>query len=790
MVDLCRFTLTMFLLTTWAGCSPTRDNDGLVGIPGDSCAQDADCGPGLVCGAADQCALLGSPGTRGESDECTQDEDCRSGLLCNAAGRCDAQQRGGAGERCQANSSCQAPLLCNAEGACAATGSAGTAQELDACSVSEDCGLGLLCADGACTGLPKWSGADCSPPAEGPPRVLFKMSRGGTPANFFDAPFPNDARRPGGRVDWRGFPGLDAVAEPAQFVQRHIAALTEEGGAFGLNPAIIFRFSARLDYSSLTFGGDDATFIFVDITDKDGAGRRPRSRFFATTDRARYICHDWLGIRPSEGSPLEPYRTYAVFFRKGIKTDAGELIEQDTDLTALLGPISPEHPALSGAWQRYAGFRTWLGAAGIPAEDVVGATVFSTGNPRRLVERAFEAVDATDVAAVESITLCDGGTDSPCEGPDGRTCGDVNPLFSEVHFKLGLPNFLQGLPPYTEGGGTIAFKNGKPRLQRFESVCAAATVPRGDAPPEGWPVAIFMHDSGDHFRSFIDRGVAARLAQLGWAVVSYDGVLQGDRAGLEVPPTGAESAQVLDNPSRPIFARDHGLQAAMDARSLIRVVAETPVRAGAVNTRFNPAQIVLFAHGRGARAAVPALAYDPVASAGVLTSAGAGWVDMARLSRSPFNRGAALEIALADDKLNGMHPGLHLGQALLDPVDPMNFGPLLRQPPEGIPAKHLFMLQGVDDQRVPEATQNHLAIAARLPLVGEALGLDTALQSVEEGTARGNTRIGGKDITRAVKQYVTSEGDPADLAFESREAISDLNDFFESLQAGAPTIKP
>lgn len=774
-------------------CSPIRENDAVPAAAGEACSKDAHCGAGLVCAAGGVCSPVGEPGTADAGEACADDDGCRFGLLCNGAGRCARTRGGQAGSVCSGDSGCTTPLVCGHGGRCVSDGEPGTAAQDEACSLPDECRFGLTCTgENVCGPIPRWAGVACGEARDGgPPRIHFEIPRGRRTADFFRLPYPNDALARSGVVDLEGFPGLENAPEPAELVGRYVSAVDEARG-FGLNPAVIFRFSTNLDYSTLRFGGDRPTFAFVDITPGDeGLGRRPRSRFFATTDRARYICHNWLGIRPSEGSPLEPGHTYAVYFTRGIRDDRGELLDADTDFAALLTDTPPQHPALQQAWDAYAPFRNWLAAEGIPPGDVIGGTVFTTGDPRGVqTARIREAVHAAPVPTVGELTICDGGTDSPCEGGGTRTCGDLNEFFVEVHGRATLPNYLRGVPPYTDWGGDFENHRGQPRLQRQEPVCVAVTVPRGPMPPGGWPVVLYAHDAGGDFRSFVTNGLAARLARLGWAMISVDGVLHGDRFGVGAAPSVDEVLAVLEDPSRPGPYRDLALQAVADLYSMVRLLPDARVPTDGGTARFNAQNVVFFGHGRGGQAGALFLPYEPDVRAAVLAAAGGGMVDLLRLTRSPVSVAAELELALADAELNGMHPALHLMQTWLDPRDPMNFASLLRRPPEGVPGKHLFFIYGVDDPVTPPVTMNHLAAAMRLEQAGTPIDTLDAVPIVP-GAVSGNARINGQDFTHVLKQYAPGPGESGhDVAFENRGAIGDLNRFFSDLlEPGAPTFE-
>ena len=777
-------------------CSPIRDNEALLGDEGASCESDRECGPTLACATNGECAEVGDPGTAGPRDPCTSDESCRFGLVCNGVGRCDDSETGSLGDRCQGSSGCEAPLVCDHGGSCVKPDADGTAADGESCEDDANCAFNLVCtSELLCGPLPLWSGVECDgDPLDGPPRVVFEVPRGTDDTDFYRLPYPNNARLSGGRLDLERYPGIGAGEEPGRTVGRYASALAETSDGFGPNAAVLFRFSAAVDYDSLEFSGDDPTFAFVDVTPgSDARGRRPRSRFFATTDRERYICHNWLGIRPSEGSALEAGHTYAVYFRTGLATSDGTLLEADGDFSALLSRTPPSHPALSAAWRRYQPFRGWLNQEGIPVDEIIGGTVFTVGNPQRFAEAMVSAVDVAPEIALEQPTLCDGGTASPCDAGGERVCGDLNPFFAEIHAKVKLPNYLQGMPPYVDWGGAILWEGDRPRLQRQEEVCVSVTVPLIEQPGGGYPVALFAHDAGGHFRTQVTRGLSARLARLGWATVSFDGVLQGPRSGGDSAPDAAATVALLENLDNVVLQRDQGLQALADLFAMARAIEGARLRTDQGTARLNRDKLVFFGHGRGAHAGMAFTAYDPRSIGAVFANPAAGMLDYLRQLQTPVNVGAELEIAFADPDLNGMHPGLHLMQAWLDPRDPVNYGRFLRQPPDGVTAKHVFMLYGAADPITPAAPMAHFAVAGRLERVGVEIDELKAIREVETSPAKGNVRTRDGVRTQVMKQYAGGDDFSGhDVVFESQPAIGDLNDFFRGLiedDNGVPTIR-
>ncbi|MGK0358681.1 MAG: hypothetical protein ACI9U2_000973, partial [Bradymonadia bacterium] len=309
-----RFVIVFSLLASLAlGCSPLRDNDAVPQQVDEPCAELAECAAGLACAQDATCQAVGEPGTAGREEPCGADEDCRIEFVCGGAGRCARSRQGDIADICSSDASCAPELRCANSGRCARIGDPGTSAEGVDCENTDECGLGLICGGdgGICTAVPTWAGAACEP-VGGPARPLFEVPRGARETDFFRLPFPNDVLRIGNRINLRGHPGTEQRPEPGDAIGAVLAAQALNADGFGLNPAITFRFSRGVDFNSLVFGGDNKNFVFVDITpNNDRFDRLPRARFFATSNRSRYVCENWLGLRPVEGSPLDSGHTYA-----------------------------------------------------------------------------------------------------------------------------------------------------------------------------------------------------------------------------------------------------------------------------------------------------------------------------------------------------------------------------------------------------------------------------------------------------------------------------------------------
>ncbi|MFN3198691.1 MAG: alpha/beta hydrolase family protein [Bradymonadia bacterium] len=770
-------------------CNPIEENEARPQQLGEECGSTEACAGGLVCSARSICVAFGDPGSAGPGEACQGSSDCQIDLFCSGLGRCSPVRSGIQGDTCFGEDACRADLICNHESICATPGDEGTTPASGDCDADADCAYGLVCGvDAQCVPIPITPGVVCpeSDPTEAP-QMRFEVPRiQDAQGPFFALPFPNDVRQRDGQLDLWGYPS----PEGATLITPYADAVTFEGNGFGLNPAVILRFNTNIDFSTLTFGGDDATLVFVDVTpDAPSKGRRPRARFFATTSRTRYICANWLAIRPSEGSPLEADRTYAVYLLAGLTATDGRPLVPSADLTAVLGERRPVEPALAAAWSQYTPLRNWLTEEGVSADRVIGATVFTTGDPTQPVVNLPTTTNAVAAPQLSDITECDAGATSPCEGGGARTCGEANPLFREIHGRVNVPDLLQGNPPYLNGGSAIFNDDGTIRVQGNEEVCVGLSVPQGTPPAGGWPTVLYAHGTGGSFREFVTNGFAARMAQLGYAVVSYDGVLHGPRRGAD-PDPDVPLARRLMPLDRPYTLRDLRIQGAADLHHVARLV-DAPINAPGGAVSLDPNHLTFFGDGLGGEVGALFLSATDRIRAAVLNATG-GQVLQVLLARQDESRlRAQLQLSFADDELNGMHPGINLIQAHLDGVDPVNIGPQLTFQRGRERPMHLFVLYGAEDVSTPAASIHSLAISARLPLLAPIFNPLDAVDEAGSTSVRGNFTVGGNGVTRGLKQYGVDDSDPAQVAFEAQEAIEDVDRFLNTLLSdpeGVPTI--
>lgn len=719
---------------------------------GAACILSDDCEVGLICYFA-VCTAAGE-GIAGSS--CASAIDCERGLYCafeGFAGTCKGDGATDLAGSCETPADCLAGLICDPISASCATqysDPVGTA-----CAADTDClpGLGIVCDSETlqCGGtgpdglpVPPWDGVSCAPSnaLDGAFRAYFEVPRSGAANDFFRLPFPNDARVSAeGGIDLSAFPQPPANVVPLDFNDRFVSAFASDVTGFGANEAVFFRFSGPpllcpQDCGSGCPAGcmgtsePKPTIYVVEIRDADGqavAKFSPISfTWTASTARTKYLCWNYLVVMPSPTDSWRPGRTYAVFLPSYLRGADNEIMTQDSDFAAMLEASSPG-AELDQAWSAYAPLRSWLALAPtfphdgsfIEADDLAVAAVLTIRDPKVIPAALATAIAAAPAAEPSDYNVC-AATSSACADP-------VTEAFIEVQGHVALPNFQQGSPPYESIGGSVAVTNGVAQLQADVSARFSLSVPKGTPPADGWPVVVYAHGTGGDYRSYIDEGVAALLADASFeaepapmAVFSWDAVAHGERRGT----SEIDADLLFFNLANPVAAKGNGLQAMGEALAVTRALDSVAADLAALGqltalvgaaVTLDTTALAFFGHSQGAHTGLPALAYSDRYEVAVLSGAGAGLIDVLGARSSPFDVPALLRMALGDPGLDEprRHPVLNLVQAYLEEIDPINFAQhITANTLDGSNGTHVLHILGVGDAYTPNVTA--LLLATRL----------------------------------------------------------------------------
>jgi hypothetical protein len=811
--------------STGATASVDGGTLGAGGI-GASCTDGSQCRTGLSCNAG-KCAATGSA-SLGAS--CTVGDECPSGA-CGPSRTCVAAGTGAVDAGCRGDADCAKGLRCAFDGTsiyptCQPEGSGDVGA---ACTASSGCLEGLACIGGSCEpvsdagapgsmpyGIPPyvptpgatpWSGATCpTPKSSGPITALFTVSRasGGahSDGDFFALPWPNDAARDGsGHVDYSSFPHRVNPALGFDAVGRYMDLLGDE--PFGGYATSYFRFDGPFDFGSVNVDPSKGAVqaILVDLTAGPTFGAHLAINVFVTNGRNRYICDNYIAIRPGFARPFSPGGTYAAILQKGITAAADHSPAQSApDFQALLASSPPADAALASAYAAYAPLRKYLAMTSSAPADTLAANVFTVGDVRRFAAALPAAVAAAPAPTASGWVKCDAGVTSPCPQASGaRGCQAADPAFDELHALVTLPTFQSGKPPYLSSpdGAVSLDASGKLSAVGSTQVCLALTVPKGAAPATGWPLAIYAHGTGGSFRSHAVDGTSAALSNItlasgattGFAVLGIDQVEHGTRRGSST----SSPNDLFFNFGNPQAARGNTLQGAADQHALVRLaksLAASGIDKAVTGTAIalDASHLVFRGHSQGSTEGAPFLAYDATVQGTVLSGASASLIDALLSKTSPVDIKDTLYLALEEPSpaaVDANHPVLSMMQTWIDPADALYFAARdVVVPKAGAGGadfvRSVFQPYGQGDTFTPKPVQFAFAFTGGLGLLGPELDPTGAMPL---SMVSGN--VAGGAATAAFKQYAPSGYDGHFVAFQNPTAASDVAKFLAQVARGA-----
>lgn len=793
-----------------AGCSTNVPPGGPPSgaVLGASCV-DSLCRVGLKCDEPSK--LCVGAGDVANGAACSIGVECVSGQCGpdGAKGKCVPAGSGAEGASCQGDGACSKGLKCAFDGEtlfpyCRKAGGKDVGGE---CTASRDCTQGLLCEGGLCRQVPlasalapegyppfvpaldAWTGAKCPPVSTGTVKALWELPRATDPEDvkqdFYRLPYPNDAHRDAaGKVNYSRHPKDPAPPFGFDALGRYLAVLgTEPFGNFG---TMTFRFSGQFEFESISAGGPTPQTRFVDLTPGPRFGQGRGLTYSVNTGRTRYLCNNFMVIRPGPADLLLP-GTYAAVLLKGVKAKGGlSDVEPSDDLVKMLQAAVPTDTDLARAHAAYAPLRNYLIQKAIPTNTVLNATVFTVGDPQVLVKKLAVSVAAAAAPVADAWVKCGSGTPSPCPDATGsRACG-TSAAFDEWHTLVDVPIFQAGTAPYLSPmqGGNIDAASSVIIPVRREKVCAALVTPVGAAPANGWPLVLYGHGTGGSFRSHAGDGASAAAADAGFAVLGFDAVGHGPRRGArqDVSPDN-----IVYNFGNPLSARGTNAQGAADLHSFARLAKALAVSAPAPLPKLDATNLAFWGHSQGATAGALFLATDRTVNGALLTGASASLTDALLSKKAPINIAGGLWIALSEANpasVDNFHPVVSLLQNWSDPVDPLHFARHVAVvPAEGAAmshGRHVFQVWGKDDLYTARPVQSAFATAARLQFVGpkvddfEAIPVMSALANLTSP----------RPVTAAVRQYVPSGYDGHFVVFNEPTAIKDATRFLARVVRG------
>jgi hypothetical protein len=528
-----------------------------------------------------------------------------------------------------------------------------------------------------------------------------------TGETFWDAPFPSDLRLRGdGTIDLAGFPNprnapiLEALLVDAR--ARH---------GFPEMPVGYFRFRepppAR-DPDTLV--GDDA--LLVDVSDGPEHGRTfPLVAQTFTPDK--FAPSYLVGVAPRPGVVLAPKTTYAFVLKKSFAP-------------GVTPPPAFEELAHGGGGETpanklYAPLWLTLADLGVARDDVLVATVFTTGDEVELLHARTEAIRSAYDAVISDLHV---------DPTDGAT----HDGFCELVGTVTYPQFQTGTQPFDTGGVFVLGADGTPMKQGEMTVPLTITLPLRAQPATGFPLSQFFHGSGGLSSGVVDLGYSPTSADVptvgegpAW-IVAKQGLAAASSAlplNPERLPGAADTAYLnINNLTAFPYTFQQGVieqRLLTDALSSLSIPSTTPGLAACESRglsgapyHFDTAKLVAGGQSMGGMYTNMIGAVEPRFGALVPTGAGGFWSLM--ITKTSLVPGALQLLAAAfntdESQVTFLYPGMHalsMGWEIAEPM--VSMSRLAQRPLAGTQPRNVYEPVGYGDMYFPYQVYDAAALA-------------------------------------------------------------------------------
>ncbi|RLU03528.1 MAG: hypothetical protein D9N11_03690 [Ketobacter sp.] len=571
---------------------------------------------------------------------------------------------------------------------------------------------------------------------------------------FFSQGFPTDLRNDDNRIDVGGFP------RPLQLFSLTYTRQVEQYD-FGYSPAmpLYMQFGSGLAMAEhidtlnpTEFASELAPVQVIDIDpDSPDYGARYPLAVAMTTEADQYRPQNLLQVRPV-GKPLRENTTYAMVVLRDFAGNAAE-VEPNPELTALLEGRNPwsVNPLLlwtdaARARQVYAPLAEFIAAQDLAVGDVIGATVWTTGNPSRYLKNLVANVSQWQPVPADAWLLREETAD-----------------YCVLESKWEAPVLQKGAIPFVTAG-TIDFDDqSSPVIRRTRTAPIIVTIPKQTMPAAGFPVLHYHHGTGGLATQVFERGLTAAdgsqsylgspaqvAAQRGWATTAMAGHLGADHQEqlrlldtvLELIP-GFTLNHTTYNFLNPKAMRDNFAQMLAE-RTLYRKLVmslslDDSLCAAAVSGsgefHFDTGHQAVMGQSLGSMTASASAATDQGYSGLIATGAGNYGLGLALFySLGESDVGALIENVYLNVEPGTVtsdlfHPVWALAELVLAPANiSLLTSKWLQAPEQAPPAPHVMVVEGHYDEQVTLPMQRPYLISLGADFMNEELDVPESSQ--------------------------------------------------------------
>ena len=563
----------------------------------------------------------------------------------------------------------------------------------------------------------------CGSSSESRDTVAFDLASPLAGETYWDLPFPSDLRLTAdGRPDLEGFPNRRQLP-----VLEALRSVARERAGFPVMPIVWFRFTgvtpdrALGDVIAAEVTGDA---LLVDIDPSSDERGSLHAVVAQTLARDDFTQSGLVAVAPRPGTVLRAKTRYAVVLRRSFAPG----VEPPPAFTQLAAGGTPEGARGAAAAELYAPLWSTLAELGVARDDLLVATVFTTGDEVAVLRDRSDAI-----RAAHRVTINDLHVDSD---------GDQHSGFCELVASVTFPQFQVGTAPFHKDGRFVLDAAGVPIAQGELTVPLRIVIPAQTMPATGWPLWQFFHGSGGLSSDLVDDGrtpMPGGMPEVGegpGAVVARRGIAAASSAlpvnAERLPNAGSYDYLNINNLGafpytfqQGVFEQRLLLDALLEleiAPATLAACAGVALPSGATSHHFDPEKLVAGGHSMGGMYTNMIGAVEP--RYGALTPLGAGGFWSMMILDTEIEPGArdllGAVFGVGGENLSFVHPAmsmLGLGWEIAEPGASM--ARLVRRPLPGFAARHVYQPIGLDDKYFPNPVFDAAALAYGNQQAGE-----------------------------------------------------------------------
>ncbi len=482
----------------------------------------------------------------------------------------------------------------------------------------------------------------------------------------------------------------------------------------------------RLPTKETAYANAESSIQVVDIDPNSPEyGRRFPLKVTMTDGIDSYRPDNLLQLAPTLGIPLRSNTTYAALVTDRAPVASGYELVQNPQLAAVLGASSFAGDIPQKAFDVFAPLRDFLAQQSIAPDSIIGATVWTTGNPATPLVKGVERVRSLPQKAPKNLTVLK-------DFPD----------YCVIQGQIEIPMFQNGTAPYYVYGGYMLWdENGFPEVRKTRNADFVVTIPKGvTMPSSGYANLFYHHGAGGTSEQVFQRGGKAphelddggngpsRIAAArGWSSAGIGGHLGQDHLSL-VEGYGGFPYDILQG----VIMRNNYFQMIWERVFFRKFLSQFTLDASycpdadpgtADGFKFDSNMQVLMGQSLGNWTGSLQLAADTEPFKGAILGGVSGtWIrNLAGDTKKNLPLALGAINLYPGEKLDEAHPFLMLMEWLLGSVEPVAMvGGILKEPTKTAP--HIYIASGLNDGGADEVTQRTFLMALGVDLAGDDVG--------------------------------------------------------------------